>query len=379
MAATAEAARILDGVIQAHGGLEALKALDQWTARSSGVYLGMAFSAVSTFRIDELRMDITMKSGERMSMVTGERNCWMRSGPVVVSCPPAERAANRDMLAWERAARLWPLKEEGWRLSGATEVHAGLQMAKLTVSKPGLEGEGQILFDPETRLIRRFVHPAVVFGQKGTIATDFGHYHPHCGVRMPRSLKATFEGRPLVDEQVQDYGCGPVDPNLFPEPLQVADGAVEQKEISGSTVACHLFRGPYTGIGSSMQQLSGFLSRKQLMPLGAPLMIYKKGPREAEDPAGYETEVCMPVGAPPPGEAQREGDFVIQELAPAKVLSVYGLGDYAKRSGELVEALMAELAARKLTPAGAMRQVTHHDPRTTPADQLVSEMQIPVQ
>ena len=115
MAASAEGARILDAALQAQGGLERLKALDQWTVRSTGVYLGMPYSAVSTFRVDELRMDIKMKTGDRMSMVTGERNCWMRTGPVVVSCPAQERAANRDMLAWEQTLRLWPLKEGGWK------------------------------------------------------------------------------------------------------------------------------------------------------------------------------------------------------------------------------------------------------------------------
>lgn len=379
MAAAAEGARILDAAVQAQGGLERLKALDQWTVRSTGVYLGMPYSAVSTLRIDELRMDIEMKTGDRISMVTGERNCWMRTGPVVVSCPAQERAANRDMRAWEQTLRLWPLKEGGWKIAGASVEVDGRQMPSLTFSRSGLGGQAELVFDPETLLASRFAYPASLFGRKGQMVTRLAHYHPACGVKLPRDVEASFDGQKVVEEKFAAHFCGPVDANLFPEPIQVADGALQHKQVGGSTLACHLLKGPWTGIGASLQQLMGFLGRKQLVPMGAPLMIYRKGPHEANDPAGYETEVCMPIGAPPPAEAQREGDFVIQELKPAKVLSVYGLGDYATKSGELASKLMSELASRKLTATGVMRQVTHHDPRSTPAEQIVSEMQIPVQ
>ncbi len=379
MAVSAEAARILDSAITAHGGLAKLKRVTAWTASSKGTYMGMPYEATSTYHQGEVRMDITMHDGGRMAMVHGERNCWMRTGPVVNSCPEQERKAQREFSIYERTAQLWPLKEGDWKLAGGKTAIDGKPHPSLTISKPGLGGEGKLVFDPETHLLERAVFPGEMYGRKGTYVIDVSHYHTDCGVKMARDTVVSFEGNKVVEEKYGEFHCGPVDPDLFIEPLQVANGTTLEKTAGASTLACHTVKGEFSKIGASIPKLMGFIGRKKLTPMGAPIMIYLKAPPAAKTPEEYLTEVCLPVAAKAPAEPAKEGDFTIKGLAPTKVLAMYGLGDYSKKSGELARKLMGELARRKLKATGAMRQVTHHNPMQTPAEKLVSEMQIPIE
>ena len=78
------------------------------------------------------------------------------------------------------------------------------------------------------------------------------------------------------------------------------------------------------------------------------------------------------------GQPKKKGKFVIKALKPRKVLAAYGVGPYEKKSPELMKLLMAEAKKRKLKPAGPMCQISFMDPKETAAEELVSEMQIPI-
>ena len=379
MGASAEAATIMAQAFEAQGGIDKLKAVDSWTAYSSGTYMGMPYKATSTFYSGDLRMDIQMPTGDRMAMVMGSKNCWNRSGLVVISCTPDQRKRNETNQQWERATRLWPLKSEAWSLKGGEITIDGKVHASLTISKPGLEGEGILAFDPESRLLAQAELPMFWNGVRGTMKVQFKHYHPDCGIKMPREMSSTFGGQQVLSEKYGEFHCKPVDHNLFVEPVQVSDGTTVEKTSGPATVACYLMKGDYSGFGPAMGQLMGFMGKKKLSPMGAPMMIYVKAPPEAKKAEEYLTEVCMPVGAKPPEAPEQDGDFVLKGLAPTKVLAIYGQGAYAKKSGELAANLLTELAKRKLKATGAMRQMTYHDPGKTPADKQVSEMQIPIQ
>ncbi len=378
MAASAKAAEILDTAIAAYGGLENLKKVEAWTASSTGVYMGMPFEATSTYHKGEIRMDITMHDGEHKAMVQGERNCWTRTGLVVTSCPEQERRANRELSTYEQAMQLWPLKEGGWKLVGSETSIDDKPYPSLTISKPGLDGEGKLVFHPETNLIVQAVFPGEMHGRKNTFSVGLSHYHKDCGIMMARETKTTFGGLEFIDENFAGFHCGPVDPNLFIEPLQVASGTTQEKTAGASTLACRVVKGEYTQIGAVMPELMNFVGKKRFTPVGSPIMVYVKASPEVKTPAEYVTEVCIPVSAKPPDKPLMEGDFMIKGMAPIKVLAMYGIGDYSKKSGELAGLLMEELAKRKLKAAGALRQVTHHNPNLIPVEKLVSEMQVPI-
>lgn len=379
MAASVEAAQILDRAINTQHGVDRLKAAEQWSARTKGTYMGMPFTASESFNGRDMRMDVDMPDGSLMTWVMGLEHCWSKTGLVVTPCSEQDRKSQQRSTAWERITRLYPLKEPGWTVVGSQTRIDGNDHPTLTVTRPGMEGEAKLIFSPQTMLLAKAVLPSTVNHQKGTLEISYHHYKPACGINMAAGIESTFNGQELMHEHVVDFVCGPVDAGLFPPPLQVPDGTVMQKTTSPATLACAQHSGDYAGIGPAMGKLMGSLMAQKLMPMGPPIMIYIKGPGDVAKPADYQTDLCMPVAVKPPAEPEHKGDLEIRATGPTKVLSIFGLGDYTKKSGELAEALMKELAERKLKAAGAMRQVTYHEPGKVPPDQMVSEMQIPIE
>jgi len=172
--------------------------------------------------------------------------------------------------------------------------------------------------------------------------------------------------------------CGPVDDAVFAQPAQVADGTVVERESQAAAVGCVVMKGPYDGSGAAFGKLTGLLAAKGLAPAGHALMIYRKGPADTKIPAEYVTDVCLPVGIPAPAAEETIGELVVKALPAVKVLSVYGVGPCEKKSPELVKLAMKEAGKRKLMPKGKLRQIFYMDKATTPPEQQVSELQLPV-
>jgi len=373
------ATELLDAVITAHGGFEKLQAANSWMSRSKGTYMGMPYKSVNLNRDGVVRMDIVMGDGEEMSMVMGVDNCWMTSGPVVIDCTKDERAANRVMVAMSRAMMLSPLKEPSWKVSLADRAEVdGVKCDALAVENVGTGAKGVLAFDPKTRLLARAEYTAMMMGQPTRFISWPSDYRELCGIRMAGRWKMTMNDQPYVEEEVLELACGPVEDSALAPPAQVADGTIVERVVRPFTGACVMMKGPYEGTGEAMGRLMGFLGQKRLMPVGAPMMTYLEAPPAVKDPQKYETEICFPVGAPPPPEQQVEGDFTIKAFGKTRVLAAFGLGPYAETSPRLAGLLGAELGKRKLTGAGPMRQITYSDPESAPPEKLVSEMQIPL-
>ncbi len=358
--------------------MDKLKAASTYTGKSKGIYMGMPYTSSNTYQVGHMRMDIDMPAGEKMSMVMGEDQCWSQMGKVVVPCGEKEKKATRLIMTMDKAMLLFPLKDKGWELSVSKQDVGGKAHDKLTVKRADPAVEGEIIFDPESHLMVRSSYKGPLMGEEGTFVTVFSDTKEFCGIKLPGKLKTTFNGKPYMDEEMIEVNCGGVESSVFAQPEQVADGTVEQKQTTPATVACFTMKGPYKGTPKAMDKLMKFMKNNKLTPMGAPIMVYLKAPPKVKKPKKFVTEVCMPVGAPPPKKPKRKGKFVIKAMKPATVLSMYGIGPYDKKSGQLASQLMKEAMKRKLKAIGPMRQISYMDPQEQPADQLVSEMQIPI-
>ena len=375
-----EVQTILDAAIAASGGLERLKAIQGWTAQSKGVYLGIPYKATSTYHPGELRMDILSLNSPQMVMVMGDKNCWQKTGKVVMGCTDAERSSNKNYMGFEQTVYLWPLLEGSWNITASQVTLDNRSHPALTVSHPDLSSQGQLVFDAESHLLIQTRFPGSMGELQGDMISRLRNHKPFCnGVQIATDIVTEFGQQEMTDEQVLAYQCGPVDHNLFIQPVQVEDGTLEQKIAMESTIACWMMRGAYDQFPNAMEHLMQAVGKRKLNPLGAPMLIYQRAPPNVQKTEKWLTEVCVPVGAPPPKNPEKLGDFVLRQLAPTKVLALYGLGDYAQKSGEMAKRLMDELARRKLRAKGALRQVTYMDPTKVQASQLVSEMQVPIQ
>ena len=119
-------------------------------------------------------------------------------------------------------------------------------------------------------------------------------------------------------------------------------------------------------------------TENKVPPVGRPMMIYKKGPPRVKKPKKWVTQVCFPVNLKAPKKPKKKGKLTIRALKPGQALAAYGVGEYAQKAPELAALLVKEAKKRKLKPQGPMIHLTYMNPQATPADQLVSELLLPV-
>lgn len=367
----------LEVAIKARGGIEKLGAAPGIAASVKGKYMGAPYTSKVFSRPGDTRMDIKMAdpATPAMAMAMGIERCWSQSGPVVMPCARGDAEMYSLWMILDKAAWLLPLKDrDTWDLALAEDEIGGKKMDALTVKRKGEDRSGVLFFDKETNLLRRVKCKGTLMGRPGDMVMDITEYKDLNGLKFPGKSVSAFADKPYVDEEYTDIKIQTVEDSVFEQPAQVADGTMLEKKIPKTLAACKQMKGAYSGIPKAVEELTKGLQEKGMQPMGAPIFVYTKtGPKNTEK--DWMTDVCFPVGAPP--KKPVKGPFVVKPLPPAKVLSVFGLGDYTVKSSELAQKLMAELKKKKKKPAGPMRQVTYGEPGA-PHEQLVSEMQQPV-
>jgi effector-binding domain-containing protein len=365
-----EVAKLIDAGLEAMGGEDKMK-VEGWTGKTKGTYMGMPYNCMFKGKPGVIRLEIEMPGGQKMPMVQGLDHCWQMSGPVVIPCCEEGKAHARNAAAVELASMLLPLKTQpGW------ELEAGENSLKVKNQEYGVDGT--LTFDPESHLVTTITYKGKVHGKEGEFAVKYSEFKEFCGAKMASKWVTTFAGKPWMTEQFVEMTCGPVDDQLFEQPEQVADGTFVEKTTPPGAAACIKHKGPYEKINDSIKKLMGLLGKQKMAPMGPVMMTYLKGPPKVKKPKKFVTEVCVPVAAKPPKRPKKKGKLTLKGMKPKSVLAVYGSGDYQKKSGELMKALVDEAKKRKLKTKGPVCGIYYMDPEKTPADQQVAEMMIPV-
>jgi effector-binding domain-containing protein len=378
-----EVAKILDAAIEAHGGLE--KVMATKSMRSKGISKNPKnpkqtfYTWDGSSKMGHFHGVFTNPIDGKSVQVRGPKHCWYQKGPVVMPCVEKKKKLTLALTAIQTAQLLWPLKELGWEIKAGKTKVGGKEFDRLTIRWPEIDAEGYLDFDPESHLLSQIT--CKTSDGKGHVATNAGsEYKEYCGgfKFANKWIYSDIEGKQPQLIEYTDITCEPVDDKIFEQPAQVADGTVLEKESRAVTVACTKMKGPYEKTGESIDKLVAFLKKQKLSAAGSAMLTYLKAPPKVKKPKKFVTEICIPVETQAPKRPKKKGKFVIKAIKPQKVLAVFGLGPYEKKSPELMKLLTQELKKRKLKPAGPMRQIAFMDPNDAPADQLVSEMQIPV-
>ena len=378
-----EVQKILDAAIEAHGGLE--KVMATKSMRSKGISRNPGNPKQAVYKWDaSAKMGhahgvITNPSGGKFILVRGPKHCWYQKGPVVMPCVEKKKNLTLALAAIQSAQHLWPLKELGWEIEAGKTKVGDKELDRLTIKWPEIDAEGYLDFDPESHLLSQIT--CKTSDGKGYVITSAGsEYKEYCGgYKYANKWSASdLEGKPLELVEFTSITCEPVDDKIFEQPEQVADGTIEEKESPAQTVACTRMKGPYTKAGETVEKLTGFIKKQKLGQDGKPMMIYLKGPPKVKKAKKYLTEICIPVATKAPKRPKKKGKFVIKAMKPRKVLAAYGVGPYETKSPELMKLLISEAKKRKLKTAGPMCQISFMDPKETAAEELVSEMQIPI-
>jgi effector-binding domain-containing protein len=378
-----EVQKILDAAVEAHGGLEKVMATKSLRHKGIARHAKNPKQAVYTWdgsaNMGQWHGVITSPSGGKFILVRGPEHCWFQKGPVVMPCAEKKKNLTLALAAIQTAQHLWPLKELGWEIEAGKTKVGSKEFDRLTIKWPEIDAEGYLDFDPESHLLSQ-ITCKTSDGKGYVISSSGSEYKEYCGgYKYANKWTASdIEGKPIELIEFTSITCEPVDDKIFEQPEQVADGTLEEKETKASVVACTKMKGPYDKAGKTIEKLTGFINKQKLSQDGKPMMIYLKGPPKVKKAKKYLTEICIPVAAKAPKKPKKKGKFVIKAMKPRKVLAAYGVGAYEKKAPELMKLLMAEAKKRKLKPAGPMCQISFMDPKETAAEELVSEMQIPI-
>jgi effector-binding domain-containing protein len=373
------AAQILDQAIAAHGGTEKLKAISACTMQVEGESPLGSFTATSTVANGHHRMDTKLANGNQFTFTRGPEHCWAKKGPVILPMGTGEKETHQATAALLEAMFLWPVKEKGLALT-ASKVKIGDQECDRLEINWSSEATGSLVFDPKSHLL---IQAGVkvqgpVEGRSQEIRIALSEHKEFCGVKMASKQAYSLNQKPMQLLMIKEASCDPVEMKVFTQPEQVANGTIRERPTSAVTIACTTMKGPYSGIEEAMKGLMEALVENKIPPIGRPIMIYKKGPPKVKKPKKWVTQVCFPVNLEAPKKPQKKGKLIIRALKAGQALAAYGLGEYDKKAPELAALLVKEAKKRKLKPSGPMIHLTYMNPQTTPAEELVSELLLPV-
>jgi len=373
------AVELLDQAIAAHGGAEKLKAVKACTMQIEGESPLGPFTATSVIAHGHHRMDTKLANGNEFTFTRGPEHCWAKKGPVVLEMGAGEKETHQATAALLEAMLLWPLKENEVTLKTSKTKIGDRECDQLEISWPS-ETTGSLVFDPQNHmLVQASVNvPGPVEGRGQEIKIVLSEHKEFCGVKMASRQAYSLNGKPMQLLMVKEASCAPVDDKLFAQPEQVADKTIRERPTSAVTIACATMKGPYTGVEKAMKGLMEALVENKVPPIGRPIMIYQQGPPKVKKPKKWVTEVCFPVNLEPPKKPQKKGKLTIRALEAGRALAAYGVGEYDKKAPELAALLAKEAKKRKLKPSGPMIHLTYMSPQTTPAEELVSELLLPV-
>ena len=361
-----QAAQILDRSIAAQGGT-----VKAFTGKMEGESPLGSFTATSTVALGYHRMDIRLENGNEFTFTRGPEHCWAKKGPVIIPMGATEKKSHQATAALMEAMLLLPLKEKGTALEASKTKVDDKECDQLEIKWPDLDAVGSLVFDPQSHLLIQ----AGVKIQAQEIKIVLSEHKEFCGVKMASKQASSLNGRPMQLLMLKEAGCDPVEMKRFAQPEQVADKTIHERPTSPATIACTTMKGPYTGLEKALKGLMEELAKNKVPPVGRPMMIYKKGPPRVKKPKKWVTQVCFPVNLKAPKKPKKKGKLTIRALKPGQALAAYGVGEYAQKAPELAALLVKEAKKRKLKP---MIHLTYMNPQATPADQLVSELLLPV-
>jgi effector-binding domain-containing protein len=324
-------------------------------------------------------MDTKLANGNQFTFTRGPEHCWAKKGPVILPMGTGEKDPHQATAALMEAMFLWPVKKAGLALK-ASKVKIGDQECDQLEINWSSGVTGSLTFDPQSHLlIQAGVNvQGPVEGRSQEIKIALSEYKEFCGVKMASRQAFSLNEKPMQLLTIKAASCDPVEMKVFTQPEQVADGTIRERPTSPVTVACATMKGPYTGIEEAMKGLMESLVENKVPPIGRPLMIYKKGPPRVKKPKKWVTQICFPVNLKAPKKPKKKGKLTIMALKPGQSLAAYGIGAYAQKAPELAALLVKEAKKRKLKRSGPMIHLTYMNPQTTPAEELVSELLLPI-
>lgn len=140
-------------------------------------------------------------------------------------------------------------------------------------------------------------------------------------------------------------------------------------------VAFIFHQGPFDAVPVVMEKLYEWFLENDYTMAGAPIGVYYDHPEQVE-PDSLRWEIQIAVAEEVEVKAP-EGGVGVKTVQPMLVAVTYHKGAY-EEVGETYGVLYAWLAENGYQVVGAPREIYWRDPKTTPTEKLLSELQFPV-
>lgn len=158
---------------------------------------------------------------------------------------------------------------------------------------------------------------------------------------------------------------------------EVDAAAIDVKEVPAETVVKYEHRGPYGEIGKSLGPMLDVIMDAGLVPVGAASGTRLSDPGDTA-PEDLRTVLSVRVANVKKGEPELPAGYEFVTQPAMRVAYAYHRGDYANED-EAYGRLRAWMAQQGLKPAGPTRTIWLHDRELTVTDDLVMEVQIPIE
>jgi hypothetical protein len=373
---------LLLAAIETQGGVGVLKKGSTFSAKYEALWGGTKISkATLQRRAGAVRLTYFNPAGDyKVIQVSSRDQCWQLYDRVVIPClEPLARHTSRlsTLLA---ATWLWPLKEQGTRTRTDKVSLRGKKYSGLTLLDDKGGEQGTLLLDPTSYRVVGIKMQTKLGGKTGEFVGLFSDFRRDCGIEIPRKREYTFQYKPFAREEISGIVCEDVDPKLFKRPPQIKHGTVDLKHTANLNLACTKLKGPLSGVGGAMDKVMNYLVDRQVLVEGPAHLVHRKGPPRSTRPAGFVTDVCYPVfdkAWTMPESTWKGGDFFLFERMGDEFLRGFGIGEIEKITPEIGALLLKEARKQKRSQTRSMVQIVYMPPGTFPADQRVSEFQLP--
>ena len=220
-------------------------------------------------------------------------------------------------------------------------------------------------------------------GRKAGLSMKLAEPKAFGDLTLPSSteMQITIDGKvqETIKEQTSAIRWNPEVPDetfRMPDAGLVLMKASEKQTASAQCVRL-LHKGPYSGMGDTIKKAMQVCQDVGLMAVGPVTTICLNDPASVKDESMLETEIAVPVMLMGPPPKLPEGAS-LKTFEAASVASMTAKGPYGDADVKALDALKAWIAEQGYEVTGAPRILYFHYPELFVAEDLVSEVQIPV-
>ncbi|WP_409201085.1 GyrI-like domain-containing protein [Methanobrevibacter sp. DSM 116169] len=133
------------------------------------------------------------------------------------------------------------------------------------------------------------------------------------------------------------------------------------------------YKGNVENMGDLMEKLMNYIIENNVNVIGAPFSLYYTDPSMVKP-----EDMVYDMGFPIAGEAKEEGEVKIKEIPKHNVISGIHKGEYTKL-GETYMSIWNYITENKFEPNGIPKEIYLNSPTEVSPDELLTEVQFPIE